>query len=63
MPSEIGIEIWKYSILVRAKNAELDCRCLSNISYYDGWAQKSPSPANSGGTKGKAGLLHVDRRK
>ena len=36
MPSEIGIEIWKDSILVSAKNAEPDCRCLSNISYYDG---------------------------
>ena len=63
MPSEIGIEIWKDSILVSAKNVELDCRCLSNISYYDGWAQKRPSPVDSGGTKGRAELLHVDRRK
>ena len=61
MPSEIGIEVWKDSISVHDENAKPDCRCFININFYDGWAQRSPSIVNSGGAKGRAGLLHVDR--
>ena len=61
MPSEINIEVSKDSVPICAKNVELDCKCFSNISFHNGWAQRRPNSADSGGTKGRVGLLHVDR--
>jgi len=63
MSSKISIKVQKDSIPICAKNAESNCRCFSNNGIHDGWAQGRPSLADSGRTKRRACLLHVDRRR